>query len=121
MNIAVLVGNVASDPDLRHSSTGRTSCTFRLAVSRPHDEQADFFHIVTHERQATICKDYLRIGRRVSIEGRMRGRLEPVEQDDARPSVEILAHRIELLGAHPASCRTAEASPAQAERVEAVR
>lgn len=121
MNIAALVGNVASDPDLRHTSTGRASCSFRLAVSRLDDDQADFFRVVTNDRQAVICKEYLQIGRRVSIQGRLCGRFEPADQADARPSVEIVAHRVELLRPRSVSCRSGDTSWTRADRAEAVR
>lgn len=121
MNIAALVGNVASDPVLQHTSTGRARCSFRLAVSRINDDQADFFHVITTDRQAVVCKEYLQIGRRVSIQGRLCGRLEPVDHADARPSVEIVAHRVELLRPRSVSCRSGDTSRARTDQAEAVR
>ncbi|MCB0880525.1 MAG: single-stranded DNA-binding protein, partial [Thermoleophilia bacterium] len=60
MNIVAIIGNVASEPELRHTSQGRAVCSFRVAVSRPGDAStADFFDVVAWERQAEICKQYL--------------------------------------------------------------
>ena len=98
MNIVAVVGNVASEPELRHTSQGRAICTFRVAVSRPGGEEADFFTVAAWERQAEVCKEYLAIGRRVAVDGRMHCRVE-VAPDGTRASrIEIVAHRVELLG-----------------------
>ncbi|MCW2949349.1 MAG: hypothetical protein JWN41_362 [Thermoleophilia bacterium] len=100
MNIVALVGNLASEPELRHTSGGRAVCTFRLAVSRVSGEQADFFTVVAWERQAEICHEYLNLGRRVAVEGRMHHSTWESE-DGRRSKVEVVAHRVELLGTRP--------------------
>lgn len=97
MNVVVLLGNLAANPELRHIANGRAVCSFRLAVSRPGGEQADFFTVVAWERQAEICKEYLEKGRRVGIEGRLHYSTWEVE-DGKRSKVEIVAHRVQLLG-----------------------
>ena len=97
MNIVALVGNLATDPELRQTSGGRAVCTFRLAVSRAGGEQADFFTIVAWERQAEICNEYLAVGRRIAVEGRLHHSTWKVEESP-RSKVEVIAHRVELLG-----------------------
>lgn len=97
MNMVALVGNLATDPELRRTGNGRAVCTFRLAVSRHAGEQADFFTVVAWERQAEVCAEYLRIGRRVSVEGRLHHTTWEVE-GARRSRVEVIAHRIQMLG-----------------------
>jgi single-strand DNA-binding protein len=100
MNVVCLVGNLATDPELRQTAAGRDVCTFRLAVSRPGGTDADFFTIVTWERQAQVCRQYLSIGRRVSITGRLHHSTWEVEGEGGgkRSKVEVVAHRVEMLG-----------------------
>jgi single-strand DNA-binding protein len=100
MNVVCLVGNLATDPELRSTSGGRDVCTFRLAVSRPGGTDADFFTIVTWERQAQVCKEYLAIGRRVAITGRLHHSTWEVEGENGgkRSKVEVVAHRVDMLG-----------------------
>lgn len=108
MNVCVLVGNLATDPELRQTSGGRAVCSFRLAVSRPGGTDADFFTVVAWERQAEICKQYLSIGRRVAVEGRLHHSTWQVDvapaaegeqqRSNRRSKVELIAHRVELLG-----------------------
>ena len=100
MNIVAIIGNVASEPKLRNTSQGRAVCCFRVAVSRPGDgTTADFFDVVTWERQAEICKQYLDLGRRIAVEGRMHCRSYRDVDDVRRTSVELVASRVELLSA----------------------
>lgn len=98
MNVVVLLGNLAADPELRQTANGRAVCSFRLAVSRPGGEGADFFTVVAWERQAEVCAEYLAKGRRVAVEGRLHHSTWDVE-DGKRSKVEVIAHRVKLLGA----------------------
>jgi single-strand DNA-binding protein len=98
VNIVAIIGNVASEPELRHTEQGRAICSFRVAVSRPGDgTTADFFEIVAWERQAEICKQYLDIGRRVAVEGRMHCRVVEADDQARRTNIELVACRVELL------------------------
>jgi single-stranded DNA-binding protein len=116
MNVVAIIGNVASEPDLtKHPQLDHPICTFRIAVGRADDDQAaDFFEVVTQERQAVFCDDYLTIGRRVAIEGRLRTRVV-VGEAPACCSVELVAWRVQLLGAGR------HAAPAVGELVEVAR
>jgi len=97
MNLVCVIGNVAAAPELRHTAAGRAVCSFRVAVSRPGSADADFFDVVTWERQAEVCAEYLSVGRRVGIEGRLHHSSWESE-GERRSKVEIVAHRVELLG-----------------------
>ena len=130
MNLVALVGNLATDPETRHTADGRAICTFRLAVSRANDgNEADFFTVVTWQKQAEVCARYLSVGRRVAIDGRLHHSTWQVEGDDGettrRSKVEVVAHRVELLGGprrdrdreDAAEAATAEASREAADQV----
>lgn len=98
MNLVALIGNVASEPELKYTPEKRAICSFSLAVSRSDGETADMFTVVAFERQAEVCKEYLQVGRRVGIEGRIHGR--SFERNNETVTVtEIVASRVQLLGA----------------------
>ena len=111
MNIVALVGNLASEPELRQTSGGRAVCTFRIAVNRAGGDQADFYTVVAWERQAEICKEYLALGRRVAVEGRMHHSTWETE-DGRRSKVEVVAHRVDLIGSKPRQAETTGATDA---------
>lgn len=98
MNLVAMIGNVASEPEMKYTATQRAICNFRIAVSRPGGEQADFFNIVAFERQAEVCNEYLSVGRRVSVEGRLHHSSFDVE-GETRSKIEVVANRVQLLGA----------------------
>lgn len=99
MNVVTLIGNLAGDPEQRYTKGGSVVCTFRIAISRPGAEGADFFTVVAWGRQAEICNEYLMKGRRVGIEGRLHHSTWTVGDDkEMRSRVEVVAHRVELLG-----------------------
>ena len=98
MNICALIGNAASDPELKTTAGGKSVCHFRLAVSRAGADTADFFDVVTWDRQAEIIAEYVSIGRRVGVEGRLQHRTWETENGERRSKVELVANRVHLLG-----------------------
>lgn len=95
--MVALIGNVASAPDLRYTPGGRAVCSFRMAVSRPGNDQADFFTVVAWERQAEVCHEHLTTGRKLAVEGRLHHSTWEVNDGAKRSKVEIVAHRVQLL------------------------
>ena len=79
MNKAILIGNLANDPESRTTSSGIAQCTFRLAVQRRFANQqgvreADFLTIVCWRQTAELCARYLSTGRKVAVEGSIQTR-----------------------------------------------
>ena len=97
MNSVSLVGNLATDVDLKQVNE-KTIASFLLAVDRgARDGGADFVWITAWDRQAELCNEYLAKGRRVGVEGRLKSRTW--EQDGRRrDAIEIVARRIDFLG-----------------------
>ncbi len=102
MNCVALIGNVATEPELKKTPSGRSVCSFRFAVSRPGGDQADFFTVVTWERQAEVVAQYAGIGRRIAVEGRLHHSTWQVE-GQRHSRVEIVASRVQLLSARRAT------------------
>jgi single-strand DNA-binding protein len=97
MNSVSLVGNLATDVDLKQVNE-KTVASFLLAVDRgARDGGADFVWITAWDRQAELCNEYLAKGRRVGVEGRLKSRTW--EQDGRRrDAIEVVARRIDFLG-----------------------
>jgi single-strand DNA-binding protein len=104
MNSVSLVGNLATEVELKQVSE-RTVASFLLAVTRPaRDAGADFVWISAWERQAELCGEYLAKGDRVAIEGRLKSRTWEHE-GRRRDAIEIVARRIDFLGGAPSGPR----------------
>jgi single-strand DNA-binding protein len=100
MNTVSLVGNLATDVELKELSEKKVA-SFLLAVSRAsRDGGADFVWISAWDRQGELCAEYLGKGSRVGIEGRLKSRTW--EQDGRRrDAIEVVARRIDFLGGGP--------------------
>jgi single-strand DNA-binding protein len=97
MNTVSLVGNLATEVELKQVSEKKVA-SFLLAVGRAsRDAGADFVWITAWERQAELCAEYLGKGNRVAVEGRLKSRTW--EQDGRRrDAIEVVARRIDFLG-----------------------
>lgn len=97
MNIVSLIGNLATDVEMREVGGDKKVASFLLAVGRGAREGgADFVWVSAWERQAELCAEYLAKGRRVAVDGRLKSRTW--EQDGKRrDAVEVVARRVEFL------------------------
>ena len=106
MNSVSLVGNLATDVELKDIGEKKVA-SFLLAVDRGgRDAGADFVWISAWDRQGELCAEYLARGSRVGIEGRLKSRTW--EQDGRRrDAIEVVARRIDFLSGN----RSEEATP----------
>ena len=101
MNVVTLIGNLATEVELRDVGPDKKVASFVLAVDRAaRDGGADFVSISVWDRQAELCAEYLGKGRRIAVDGRLKSR--SWEEDGKRRSaIEVVARRIEFLGGGP--------------------
>jgi single-strand DNA-binding protein len=114
MNSVHLIGNLATDVELRDVAESKKVASFLLAVDRgSRDGGADFVWITAWDRQAELCDEYLAKGSRVAVDGRLKSRTW--EQDGRRrDAVEVVARRVEFLGGAPREREGAEVMPFEA-------
>jgi single-strand DNA-binding protein len=104
INRVVLVGNLTRDPELRHTPSGMSVCSLRVAVnSRRKDEtgqwveKPNYFSVTVWGNQGESCAQYLSKGRPVAIDGRLDWR--EYEKDGVkREAIEIVADSVQFLG-----------------------
>ena len=101
LNSVVLIGRLATDPDLKYTQSGVAVCNFRLAVERPFanrdgERETDFFTVVCWRKLAETVGEYLDKGRLVGVKGRMQ--VSQWEQDgQKRERVEVVADEVRFL------------------------
>lgn len=78
-NKVILVGNLTRDPELRYLPKGTAIARLRLAVNRTYTtesgekkEEVAFIDVDAFGRQAEVIGQYLKKGRPVLVEGRLR-------------------------------------------------
>ena len=109
MNVVTLIGNLASDVELREVGDGKKVASFLLAVDRGGESGADFLAVAAWDRQAEVCAEFLGKGSRVAVDGRLKSRSWQ-EEGKRRTAVEVVARRVEFLGG-PRSDEGAEVIP----------
>ncbi len=102
MNHIVLIGRLTRDPELRYTPNGVAVANFDLAVDRPTtnqqgERQTDFIRIVSWQKQAELCANYLKKGRLVGVEGRLQIRSYETQDGQKRRVAEVVANFVQFL------------------------
>lgn len=104
VNKAILIGNLGRDPELRHTASGKAVATFTVATNRSWtspdgtaQEETEWHNIVTWDRLAEICQQYLQKGRKVYIEGRIQTRSWDDKSGQKRYMTEVVANQMIIL------------------------
>ena len=99
MNRVVLTGRLTRDPETRRLASGKTVTQFSVATNdyRTGTEKSEYHPIVTWDRLAEICGEYLGKGALVCIEGRIQTRQWEDESKIRHWKTEIVASAVEML------------------------
>ena len=105
LNKAMVIGNVGKDPEMRYTANGKAVTTFSIAVNRNFQgndgerrEETDWFDIVTWDKLAELCSQYLQKGRQAYVEGRLHTRSWEGQDGVKRYKTEIVAQTVLFLG-----------------------
>ncbi|MDP8911216.1 MAG: single-stranded DNA-binding protein [Actinomycetota bacterium] len=98
MNVVTLIGNVATEVELRALEGDAKVASFVLAIDRPgSDGKADFVRIAAWGKQADACSRFLGKGKRVAVDGRLRSRSWQEPDGKRRSAVEVTANSVQFL------------------------
>lgn len=108
MNKAILIGRLTKDPELRTTTSGISSTSFTVAVSRTYTNQngereTDFINCVAWRKQAENIAKYCKKGSQVAVEGRIQTRSYDAQDGTKRYVTEVLADNVTFLGAKSGS------------------
>ena len=105
LNKCMIIGNLGADPEMRYTANGNAVTTFRVATSRSFSgadgerrEETEWFSIVTWNRLAETCAQYLTKGRQVYVEGRMQTRSWDGNDGIKHYRTELIAEEVKFLG-----------------------
>ena len=97
MNVVALIGNLATDVELKDLGDDRQVANFVLAVDRLGQDEADFVRISAWNKQAETCARFLTKGRQVALDGRLRCSSWEDEDGNKRSAIDVVAHRVQFL------------------------
>ena len=117
MNVVGLIGNLATDVDLRDLGPDRRVANFLVAVDRAGAEGADFIAVSAWNKQAEACHRYLAKGQRVGVDGRLRSRSWEDGDGKRRSAVEVVANHVEFLSPRTGGAPATAGEPAAADDI----
>ncbi|CAM5792131.1 single-stranded DNA-binding protein [Castellaniella caeni] len=107
LNRTTLIGNLGKNPEIRYTPDGAAVCnvsiattsTWRDKASGERREETEWHRVVVYGRLAEIAGEYLKKGRTVFVEGRLKTRKwQDKESGTDRYSTEIVADQMQMLG-----------------------
>jgi single-strand DNA-binding protein len=106
VNKVILVGRLGKDPELKYTASGTPFCRFSMATddvwndksSGERQEKTEWHNIVTWDRLAEICNQYLTKGALVYIEGSLQTREWDDQEGNKRRTTEVRAREMVMLG-----------------------
>ena len=101
MNKLTIIGNVTKDPEVRTTTTGKSVCTFTVAVNRRKKTEgqpdADFFRVSAWGELGDVCSKYITKGKKVCVIGAVTVRPYTNNKGEAAASLEVMAGEVEFL------------------------
>ena len=104
LNKVMLIGNVGTDPEMRYTANGNAVTTVRMAVNRNYSgpdgerrEETEWFSIVTWNKLAETCSQFLQKGRSAYVEGRLQTRSWEGQDGQRRFKTEVIANTVQFL------------------------
>jgi len=107
VNKVILVGNLGRDPEVRYTPDGAAICNVSIATtsqwkdknSGERREETEWHRVVFYNRLAEIAGEYLKKGRSVYVEGRLKTRKWQDKDTGAdKYTTEIVADQMQMLG-----------------------
>ena len=104
LNDVRLVGRLTRDPEVRYTPRGQAVCRLDLAVNRRYKdgtgewrEEATFVPITVWREAAERCRERLKKGSAVYVEGRLRSSNWETKDGQKRSGIEVESYRLQFL------------------------
>ena len=117
LNKVMVIGNVGRDPEMRYTPSGKPVTSFSVATGRSwtnsegeRREETEWFNVVAWGNLAEICKQYIRKGQQVYVEGRLQTRSWEDQERRKRFRTELVANEMILLGGHQGASEAIESA-----------
>jgi single-strand DNA-binding protein len=106
LNKCQIIGNLGKDPEVRYSPEGAALCSVSIATTSSWKDKAtgekreetEWHRIVFYGRLAEVVGQYMRKGRPMYVEGRLRTRKWQNKEGVDQYTTEIVADQMQMLG-----------------------
>lgn len=122
LNKVMLIGNLTRDPEIKYTPKGTAIAQLGLAVNRSwsndageKQEETTFVDVELFGRVAEIAGEYLRKGRPVFIEGRLKlDTWDDKQSGQKRSKMRVVGEQLQLLGSRDGAPKVPQAGAAAA-------
>jgi single-strand DNA-binding protein len=104
VNKVLLMGHLATQPEMKMTTSGHTVTTFKLATNRDSVTKegetkpvADFHKIVAWRKLGEACGEYLKKGSGVYVEGHLSNHKFQDKEGKNRKSTEVIADTVNFI------------------------
>lgn len=106
VNKVILVGNCGRDPEVRYLSSGKAVANISIATTSKRKDQnsgetiedTQWHRVTFYERLAEICSEYVKKGKPVYVEGRLKYGKYTDKDGIEKNTCDIVATELQLLG-----------------------
>ncbi|MCL0058057.1 single-stranded DNA-binding protein [Dehalococcoidales bacterium] len=104
LNKVMIIGNVGTEPEMHFTPNGNPVTSFRVATNRVYTtaegerkRETEWFTVVTWNKLAENCNQFLTKGQRVYVEGRLHTRTWEGQGGQKYSRTEIIANQVIFL------------------------
>lgn len=96
INKVILMGRLTRDPELRHTNSGASVCSFSVAVDNGYGEnrQTDFINCVAWNKTAEFVSNYFGKGKMIIVIGRISTRTWEGQDGKKNYATEVVASEV---------------------------
>lgn len=105
VNKVILVGNLGRDPEVRYMPSGDAVANLAIATSSKYKnkagelvEETEWHRVTLFGRTAEVAGEYLKKGKSVYIEGRLKTRKYTDKDGVEKYATDIIANEMQMLG-----------------------
>ena len=104
VNKVILVGRLGADPEMRRTPNGQAVAKLRVATNEwtgmgeQREERTEWHRVVVWGKLAERCGEFLKKGRQIYVEGRLRTSSWADKDGNKRYTTEVVAATVQFLG-----------------------
>jgi len=105
VNKVILIGNLGSDPEVRHLESGAAVAKFSIATNERYKDKTgetktvtEWHDIIAWRGLAEVAEKYLTKGKMIYVEGKLTTRQWQDQNGVTRRTTEVIANNFQMLG-----------------------
>lgn len=98
LNSVCLLGSLTKDPELKTTQSGKSVCSFSLAVDGFKKGETDFIDCVAWNKTAENLAKFKKKGEQIAVTGRLTTRNYEDRNGNKRKAVEVTVNDLQFIG-----------------------